>query len=51
MDSKVSGEEEGNSGRERVLEGSKAKAAGCLTRLLGGGRQAQLLGVPGLPHA
>lgn len=38
----------GNSGWERVLEDSKAKAAGCLTRLLGRGRQAQLPGVPGL---
>lgn len=44
-------EEEGNSGSERVLEASKTKAAGSLSGLLGGRRQAQLPGVPGLLRA
>lgn len=41
-------EKEGDSGWERVLEASKTKAAGSLSRLLGGRRQAQLPGVPGV---
>lgn len=44
-------EKEQNLGLERVLEASKTKAMGCLSKLLGGRRQAQLLGMPGLLHA
>lgn len=44
-------EKEGNSRWERVLEASKTKAAGSLSRLLDGRRQAQLPGVPGLLRA
>lgn len=42
---------ERNSGWERVLEASKTKAAGSLSRLLGGRREAQLPRVPGLLRA
>lgn len=44
-------EEEGNSGWERVLAASKAKAARSLPRDLGGEKQAQLPGVLGLLRA
>lgn len=44
------GEEEGNSGWERVPEGSKAEAAGGIVRRSSGGKKGQLPGVPGPPR-
>lgn len=47
MNSKASRRRIGEFRMQRAPEGPKAKAAGSLARLLGGGRQAWLLGVPG----
>lgn len=47
MNSKASRCRTGEFGMQRALQGPKAKVAGNLARLLGGGRQAWLLGMPG----